>query len=85
MAAVEERDVSGDWLARYAQALGVEPLGEAEAQALLDLARDVAHGSERKHAPLSTFLAGVLAGRGGDRAAALRAATEAAEGLTGDE
>lgn len=42
---------------RYAEALGLT-LTEVEAEAVLDLARVVAHGSERRYAPLSTFLAG---------------------------
>ncbi len=46
-----------DWPRRYAMALGAD-LTEADVEALLDLARDVAHGSERRYAPLSTFVAG---------------------------
>lgn len=55
-----------DWLERYARDLDVAPLSDDEAAELLDLARDVAHGTERRYAPLSTFLAGVLAGRRAD-------------------
>ena len=51
-----------DWLERYARQLGVPPLGDEETAALLDLAREVAHGSQRRFAPLSAFLAGVLVG-----------------------
>ena len=51
-----------DWLERYARQLGIPPLGDEETVALLDLAREVAHGSQRRFAPLSTFLAGVLVG-----------------------
>lgn len=54
-----------DWLQRYADELGVEPLSSAEVGVLLDLARDVARGTERRFAPLSAFLAGVLAGEAG--------------------
>jgi CubicO group peptidase (beta-lactamase class C family) len=43
---------------RYAEALGALPLGEAEIDAVLDLARTVAHATERRYAPLSTYLAG---------------------------
>ncbi|MEN3314042.1 MAG: hypothetical protein V7605_276 [Acidimicrobiaceae bacterium] len=46
-----------EWPRRYAMALGAD-LTEAEVGALLDLAREVAHGSERRFAPLSTFVAG---------------------------
>lgn len=47
-----------DWLDRYATALGVPPLDLAEVDAILDLARVVAHGTERKNAPLAAWLAG---------------------------
>lgn len=33
--------------------------GASERTRLLELARDVAHGSERKNAPLATFIAGM--------------------------
>jgi hypothetical protein len=42
---------------RYAEALGLK-LSGSEVDAMLDLARVVAHGSERRFAPLSTYLAG---------------------------
>lgn len=42
---------------RYAEALALR-LTEAESGAVLDLARIVAHGSERHYAPLSAYLAG---------------------------
>ena len=47
-----------DWLDRFAAALGVPPLDAAEVDAILDLAREVAHGTERKNAPLAAWLAG---------------------------
>ena len=43
---------------RYADALGGPPLSQAEVGALLGLARTVAHTTERRYAPLSTYLAG---------------------------
>ena len=52
-----------DWLDRYAGALGERPLSGAEMGAILKLARDVAHGVERKLAPLAAYLAGVAVGR----------------------
>ncbi|MGH3443596.1 MAG: DUF6457 domain-containing protein [Nitriliruptorales bacterium] len=60
-------------LARLAEALSETPLTDEEVTLLLDLARDVAHGSERKHAPLSTFLVGLAVGssRGTDRLQAI--------------
>jgi hypothetical protein len=52
------------WIQEYAEALGV-PLDEADRERILDLARDVAHGSERMFAPLAAFLAGCFVGSGG--------------------
>ena len=52
------------WLKQYAEALGV-PLDDADRERILDLARDVAHGTERMYAPLSAFLAGWFVGSGG--------------------
>lgn len=48
---------TGTYPERYAEALGLG-LGGDEVETVLDLARVVAHGSERKSAPLSTYLAG---------------------------
>ena len=62
------------WLDRFADDLQVPHLDPAEADALLDLARVVAHGTERKNAPLAAFLAGRWAAGGGDAAVALRRA-----------
>ena len=48
-----------DWLDRYAEALGEDPVTPDEMGALLRLAREVAHRTQdRRLAPLSTFLAG---------------------------
>ena len=49
--------MSANYPDRFAEALGLE-LSEEEAQAVLDLARRVAHSTERRFAPLSTYLAG---------------------------
>ena len=49
--------MSANYPDRYAEALGLK-LTDQEVEAVLDLARVVAHGSERKFAPLSTYLAG---------------------------
>jgi hypothetical protein len=46
-----------DWLSRYSTALGLD-LSDEEVDAILELARDVAHGTERRFAPLSAYLAG---------------------------
>jgi hypothetical protein len=49
--------MSANYPDRFAEALGLR-LTEEEAEAVLDLARRVAHGTERRFAPLSTYLAG---------------------------
>jgi hypothetical protein len=51
-----------DWLEELASALAVERLSREETGAVLKMARDVAHGVERKFAPLSTYLLGVAVG-----------------------
>ncbi len=58
---------------QMAERLGVAPLTEAEIEVILDAARDIAHNTERKWTPVTTFLMGVaVAGAdGADRAAAL--------------
>jgi hypothetical protein len=66
------------WIDELAEALGAEPLSEDEVERLLNVARDVAHGIERKITPLASFLLGMgvqARMQGGDtRAAALAAA-----------
>jgi hypothetical protein len=49
--------MSANYPARYAEALGLR-LSDEEVDAVLDLARDVAHGTERRFAPVSSYLAG---------------------------
>jgi hypothetical protein len=52
-----------EWLARQADALGVDPLTEDEQKTLLDLARIAAHdGGERTNAPLLCYLLGRAGG-----------------------
>jgi hypothetical protein len=66
--------VTEDWTSRAKTSLGIdEAIDEDD---VLDLARVVAHGVERKMAPVSTFLAGLAAGRAGGDPAAMRAAIE---------
>ena len=50
------------WMARVATLLNVDPY-EVLTSELLDLTREVAHGVERKSAPLTTFLLGYAAGK----------------------
>jgi hypothetical protein len=54
--------MSATYPERYAEALGLR-LRDEEVDAVLDLAREVAHGSERRYAPLSTYLAGQFVAR----------------------
>ena len=46
------------WLDEVAAALGVDPFADGDVEELLDVARDVAHGVERKVTPLAAFLLG---------------------------
>jgi len=52
------------WIEDVAMALSVDPR-LVDVDSLLGLARDVAHGVERKAAPLSTFVVGYAAGAQG--------------------
>lgn len=69
-----------DWLPRFAEELGEPPLTRHEVTTILDLTRDVAHGTERKLAPLTSYLVGIHLGRrleaGADRDEALRRAVD---------
>lgn len=76
------------WLRRMAAAIEEEPLSDDEVGMALRLARRVAHGVERKDAPLASYLAGVRAGRlaagGADRAEAFRQVMGSVEPLIPD-
>ena len=67
-----------EWLAELATTLGTEPAGPGEIAELLDVARDVAHGVERKATPVATYLLGLTVqrriGEGASRAEALEGA-----------
>ncbi|MDQ2826578.1 MAG: DUF6457 domain-containing protein [Actinomycetota bacterium] len=80
--------MSATYPERYAEALGLA-MGAAEAESVLDLARVVAHASERKYAPLSSYLAGqFVAGRvraGVPHTEALAEAAAIAEAVLGGE
>jgi hypothetical protein len=69
------------WIDLYADSLGLERLTDEEITELLDLARDVAHGTERRFAPLATFLAGLAAGRDKERRAEIDDAVGKAHSL----
>lgn len=51
------------WLQGLATTLGVDPLTDEQVMELLGVARDVAHGVERRATPLATFLLGAAAQR----------------------
>jgi hypothetical protein len=74
-----------DWIDRFADALGQEHVPPKDMGALLKMSRQVAHGVERKYAPLATYLAGVFVGHrtaAGERSGdALRRAIEEALAL----
>ena len=62
-----------EWTSRACAELGLD-LGALDRDAVLDLARDVAHEVARPAAPLTAYLLGVAVGRG-------QPVTEAAERL----
>jgi hypothetical protein len=49
---------ANDWLAAYAEKLGVPAPTKDELNAVLDLAGEAAHASQRIAAPVATWLAG---------------------------
>jgi Domain of unknown function (DUF6457) len=53
------------WTKAACAELGIDP-AIADTRAVLDLARDVAHGVERPAAPLTAYLLGVAVGQGAD-------------------
>lgn len=72
-----------EWTRQVVKALGLpEELSDAAVRTVvLDLARDVAHGVTRPAAPLTTFLAGVAAGRAGAGEAHLQTVAATVLGL----
>jgi hypothetical protein len=56
-----------DWIARAAEELGLDP-ADVPTEAVLGLAKDVAHGVVRPGAPVTAYLMGVAVGRGADPA-----------------
>ena len=54
-----------EWLEELASSLGVDPLTDAQAEALLAVSREIAHGVERKTTPLAAFLLGRAVERDG--------------------
>lgn len=63
------------WTATACAELGIDP-ASVDVRAVLDLARDVAHGVDRPAAPVTAYLLGVAVGRG-------RPVAEAAAAVSG--
>jgi uncharacterized protein DUF6457 len=59
-----------EWIAAYAERLGIDPPTAGEFDAILDLAGEAAHASERTAAPVATWLS-ARAGRSPDESLAL--------------
>ena len=51
------------WIMAVSSDLGLDP-GAADARAILDMTRDVAHNVDRPAAPVTAYLIGVAVGRG---------------------
>ena len=61
---------ANEWIAAYAEQLGGEPPTAAEFKAILDLAAEAAHASERVAAPVACWLS-AKAGRSLEESLAL--------------
>jgi len=72
--------MSDEWLDEVSDALGIDE-DVLDVNAVLGLARDVAHGVERKAAPLTTFLVGYAAGTSGLDQEAVGELTEHIRGM----
>lgn len=62
---MSDQELAG-WVERVCAELGLAPLTAPEQDAILDLAREVAHNVARPGAPVTAFLLGVAVGRGAD-------------------
>jgi hypothetical protein len=63
-----------EWIAAFAEQLGIEPPTAKELKGILDLAAEAAHGSERIAAPVACWLS-AKAGRSLEESLALARAT----------
>lgn len=74
-----------EWIGSYRRELRGDAWGDVDLERVLDLARVVAHGTERKNAPLAAFMAGRYVASqesaGTQAAEALEQAIERAERL----
>jgi molybdopterin-guanine dinucleotide biosynthesis protein A len=75
----EHGHVLDEWIAAVKTELGVDL--DVDTAALLDLARDAAHGVARPAAPLTTFMVGYAAGRAGGGPEAVADAARCAAAL----
>ncbi|MGW2834182.1 NTP transferase domain-containing protein [Streptomyces sp. NPDC001286] len=75
----EHGHVLDEWISAAKDELGIDL--DVDTGALLDLARDAAHGVARPAAPLTTFLVGYAAGRAGGGPEAVAEATRKAAAL----
>lgn len=80
--AVGEDDTMDAWVEAASAALGLE--GDLDVNAILDVAREAAHGVARPMAPVSTFLMGRAVAAGMTEQEAARLLTELAQGWTPD-
>ncbi len=71
-----------DWPERYGAALQVA-LTEDEIETILALARDVAHATERRFAPLTAYLTGKFVARRQADGTSAEEALREAEGIVG--
>jgi len=72
-----------DWLVDVCTALGLDR-ADVDADLVLGLARDVAHGVARPAAPLTAYLLGLAVGRGAPPALAAATITELAASRSAD-
>jgi hypothetical protein len=56
--------VLDEWVDEVCVALGLNP-DDIDVDEILEMARDVAHGIERRAAPVTAYLIGLAAGRAG--------------------
>ena len=79
-----EDATAGQFFAALAELAGTPPLDDEEVAAILALTRDVAHGAQRRFAPLAAYAAGLSIGAATDpaeRAERVRHVTQAVRPL----
>ncbi|MEI8082654.1 MAG: DUF6457 domain-containing protein [Actinomycetes bacterium] len=70
------------WVAAVSERLGID--SGVDVDALLEVARDVAHGVSRPATPLTAYLMGVAVGAGADPAVVTAAVKDLAAGWTAE-